>query len=507
MKRFPKYREVRRVALYLRVSTSEQTKGHSLDSQRTELVAWARSQGWEIAKVYEDAGASGTSVEGRTGFQQMIADAQAGSFDAVLVLKVDRFARSMRDATLYRELLNDHGVQIKSRTEPGVGERTPAGFLMGGMSDLWSEFYSVQLSDNVARGMATRARKGLPLGDIPFGYRRTSPDEPPAIVPEEAEAVRRGFERYAAGDQSMLGTADFLNAAGFRPRSKRGRLVFSKATVRGMLENPVYVGDITHHGEVIGRGRHEPIVSRELWEKVQQVRNERARRPQVYGARPKRPYLLSGVAFCSACGSPLWANTTSGGRHNYYRCSSRSRGEDCSDGIFSCRAEHPENELSRLFIRLELPPAWRERVKELVSTGGAGLAVERERQRLNEKIARVRRGLIDGILDDETARAAVREAEATLRALPRVDGASVQAGESLTDIRELWPHMAGGERRDLVRLVLAKVEVDLRTGSVGGLIPKPAFAPLFRVLAEEEDGLISVCNWRPRGDSNPRSPA
>ena len=61
----------------------------------------------------------------------MIADAQAGSFDAVLVLKVDRFARSIRDATLYRELLNDHGVRAKSRTEPGVGERTPAGFLMG----------------------------------------------------------------------------------------------------------------------------------------------------------------------------------------------------------------------------------------------------------------------------------------------------------------------------------------------------------------------------------------
>jgi hypothetical protein len=90
-------------------------------------------------------------------------------------------------------------------------------------------------------------------------------------------------ENHAAGDQSMLDIADSLNAAGFRPRSKRERLVFSKATVRGMLENPVYVGDITHHGDVIGRGRHEPIISRKLWEKVQQVRNERARRPQVYG--------------------------------------------------------------------------------------------------------------------------------------------------------------------------------------------------------------------------------
>ena len=162
--------------------------------------------------------------------------------------------------------------------------------------------------------------------------------------------------------------------------------------------------------------------------------------------------------------------------------------------------------MSGLFARLELPPAWRERVEELVSTGGAGPNVERERQRWEERIVRVPRGLIDGILDNETAKAALREAEAALHALPRLDGASVQAGEGLTGIRELWPHMTGEERRDLVRLVLVKVEIDLRTGSVGGLIPKPTFAPLFRVLAAEEDGLISVCGWRPRGDSNPRSP-
>jgi DNA invertase Pin-like site-specific DNA recombinase len=394
----------------------------------------------------------------------MVADAPSGKFDALLVLKMDRFARSLRDATVYRELLDYHGVEIKSRTEPGVGERTPAGFLMGGMSDLWSEFYSVQLSDNVARGMATRAQKGLPLGDIPFGYRSTSPNEPPVVVPDEAEAIQRAFERYAAGDQSMLDIADFLNVAGFRPRSKGGRLAFSKATVRGMLENPIYVGDITHHGKVIGQGRHAPIVSRELWERVQLVRDERARRPQVYGARARRAYLLSGVAFCSACNSPVWPNTTGGGRNCYYRCSSRSRGDDCPSARTSCRSEPPERELSKLFLRLELPPAWRRRVEELTQAGNHLADVKRERRRLEEKIARIRKGLIDGILDNEMAKAAIQEAQADLAALPKPDGGALKAGEMLTGIQELWPHMTAEERRDLVRLVLAKVEVDLRTG-------------------------------------------
>jgi len=94
-------------------------------------------------------------------------------------------------------------------------------------------------------------------------------------------------------------------------------------------------------------------------------------------------------------------------------------------------------------------------------------------------------------------------AEAALATLREQDDAHIQEAEALTDIHQLWPHMTVEERRDLVRLVLVKVEVDLRTGGVEGLTPKPAFAPLFRVLAEEEDGLISVCDWRPRGGLEP----
>jgi hypothetical protein len=118
---------------------------------------------------------------------------------------------------------------------------------------------------------------------------------------------------------------------------------------------------------------------------------------------------------------------------------------------------------------------------------------------LEEKIGRVRQGLVDGVLDNETAKREVLAAEAALATLREQDDAHIQEAEALTDIHQLWPQMTMEERRDLVRLVLAKVEVDLRTGGVEGLTPKPAFAPLFRVLAEEEDGLISVCNWRPRG--------
>ncbi len=506
MKRRRAYRDIRRVVLYLRVSSDEQVLGHSLDSQSTALIAWAASEGWEVVAIYSDAGVSGTSVERRVEFQRMIAAGQAGTFDAILVLKFDRFARSLRDSTIYRELLRDLGIRLLSRMEPNVGDDTSTGFLMNGQADLYAAYYSIALSENVTRGKATRAAKGLPLGDLPFGYVSIGAQEPPEIVSAEADQVRRCFREYAAGNRSMAELAASLTLAGFHPRSKRGRAVFSKATLSGMLSNPTYVGDITRYGQVVGPGRHYAIIDRELWDAVQRARAERARKPQIYGARPKRPYLLSGIGSCATCGAPLWANTISGGAHNYYRCASRQRGDTCLDGRVGLRAESVEAHIHKLFSHVTLPGAWRSRVAELARTDAMRVDVNAERKHLNAKLARIRQGLIDGVLENDEAKTAMRDVEAALAALRPQNAEAVEAGQVLTDVRELWPRMTDTERRDLVRLVLDGVSVDLRTGDIKAMTPKPAFGCLFAVLGDEEDGLIRVCDWRPRRDSNPRSP-
>lgn len=221
-----------------------------------------------------------------------------------------------------------------------------------------------------------------------------------------------------------------------------------------MLENATYVGDVHRHGEIIGRGRHDAIIDRELWDRVQVVRNDRARRPQVHGARPARPYLLSGVARCADCGSPLWVNTISGGRYHYYRCSSRSRGDDCPSGKGSQRFEWPEEQVSLLFGGSELPDAWQDRVADLVEQDSRSVDRKVERRRWEQRIARVRQGLIDGLLDTATTKKAITEAEAALAKLSETPHASIAAGSMLTDIGELWPHMTDEERHQLVRLIL-----------------------------------------------------
>ena len=259
----------KRVALYLRVSTHEQAKGHSLDSQRDTLREWAEAEGWSVTAVYADPGASGTTVMGRPDFQRMVADAELGEFDAVMVLKLDRFARSRGDSAVYRSRLERAGVALLSYSEPTDGLSRSAALLTNGLHELLAEHYSVELSEKTRAGWRKRAEKGLPSGDVPFGYRSAAPQAPPAIVPEEAEAIRGIFERYAGGSASLDELTNDLNARGFAPRSKRGNTRFGQKTVRGMLANRFYVGDIVYRGEVVALGQHEPIVDRDLFERVQ----------------------------------------------------------------------------------------------------------------------------------------------------------------------------------------------------------------------------------------------
>lgn len=152
-------------------------------------------------------------------------------------------------------------------------------------------------------------------------------------------------------------------------------------------------------------------------------------------------------------------------------------------------------------------------MSELVETAAATPPVNHSK--LDERIARARQGFLSGVLDDATAKAAIADAERELAALPApVSTGAVTAGDALVDVHELWPHMTDDERRDLVRMTVDAVAVDLACGEVRGMLPKEHFAPLFHVMADGDGGIRVadwpsheiVRNWRPRSDSNRRSP-
>lgn len=314
------------------------------------------------------------------------------------------------------------------------------------------------------------------------------------------------FRRYSTGNASLMDLADDLSSRGFRPRSKRGHVTFGQKTIRGMLSNPFYVGDITYHGEVVGPGQHEPIIERDLFEAVQIVRAARARRPQTIANRTSRPYLLRGIARCADCGEQMWANTMRNGRHNYYRCAARLRGRSCSARASGVPADAPDAYVSKLFATWEQPSHW----TELIATPPAVLngpdGADATQNELRCRLQRVRRALIDGVLPYELATEEIRKTETALAKLQETESPPwIDEPNELTDVRDLWPEMTPAERHDLVTAVLEMVVIDSGSGTVKGMLPRPEFVPIFRGAAHEQQSL-SVVTWRPRADSNRRSP-
>ncbi len=493
---------ISRVVIYARVSTQRQTEGASLEEQVRRLEELAARKGWAVVARYIDAGASGRSIAGRAQFQAMLAAAERHEFDAVLVTAMDRFARNMLDSRLTRERLQRLGIAVLDESHPEPPARYDVGrWASDTVFEFGAEFYSQVQSGKVHDGIAGKARRGLHVGDVPFGYRR--PDPRGSLVPDpaEASAVAELYERYATRRYSLADLARWLTTSGHQPHSKRGRTFFTKSGVKEILHNPVYVGDLVSSGEVLP-GLHAPIVGRDLFARVQAVRH------QVYRSRASGAvYLLSGIGRHAECGAPLWANGAHRQRPSWlprYRCGAQQLGLDAHCQRVTAERDAVDAEVSVLFEHLELPPDWREEI------AAASLAIppapsDADRRRLEDRLSTVRRALLDGLVPYAAGAAEIRALERERAALAPLPSSSavLDAGDDLLNMRELWPHMTADERREAVRLVLSMVAVDLRGPAITGLQPREGFAPLFAAMASaggplrvEADGLGVV---RPGG--------
>ena len=485
-----------RVALYLRVSTEEQAKGHSLDSQRDQLSAWAEREGWEVVAAFEDAGATATDATKRPAFQRMVVAASRREFDRVLVKNRSRYARSRVDGPAYEALLNKHGVQVWSLEEPASNEDTPAGFLMKGMADLLAAHYSVDLSFKTTQGKRKRAEKGLTLGDAPFGYRRPDARSPLVVDEREAAAVLHAFERYASGTASMRDIAAELTAAGLHPRSKRGNTVFSKASVERLLANPAYLGHVTYKDEVVVRDAHPAIVPGELFDRAKAVRGRRSHGANVH--HRNREYLLSGLGVCSECGSRLWAAQAKG--VGYYRCSAGQRGLPCVVGMKGAPADEIEQWAAWVALSISLPADWRERI--IAHTAAPIIAPVDPRPALDAKLKRLLSMMAEGVMSFDEGKPAVEETRRQLEACAP-DPPSLTAGEYIDDIQANWLQAGDKERRAMLSRLAAHVVVDVRARRVPKIITVPELDPYLVLIFREYRGDVpAVSAWRPRSASD-----
>lgn len=307
-------------ATYCRYSSHGQTE-QSIEGQLRDNREFAQREGYTIVAEYIDRARTGRS-DNRDDFQRMIADAAKRQFSVVIVWKLDRFARNRYDSAIYKARLKKYGVRVVSAKE-NLND-SPEGIILEGMLESMAEYYSANLSVNVKRGQRETIAKGKFCGgNIPYGYRSVDGK----LLPDESAApiIRYVFEEYAKGTPKKQIIQELTRRG---VKSPHGRPL-TTSSFQGALRNSTYCGDFLFKGQVV-EGCAAPIISREVFDRVQQRLDQSARAPAANKAHVE--YLLRGKAFCGYCGAPMVGESgrsKTGAKFYYYACAAKKKHHTC----------------------------------------------------------------------------------------------------------------------------------------------------------------------------------
>jgi site-specific DNA recombinase len=350
-----------KVAVYARVSSDSQDVDLSISAQVRALVDYAARYGHEVVQEFVDESESGRTAA-RPAFREMIALAKAKSppFEAILVWKLNRFARSRMDSIVYKKLLRDRGIRVISINEPL--DDSPTGHLTEGMIEAIDQFYSENMGEDIKRGLRESARRGFYTSSkAPYGLHkvpvkdgnktryRLEPD------PEESAAghtVRLIFD-MARNSLGCKEIAKALNKEGLRTGTGQR---WGRSTVHKVLTNEAYAGTLVlggRPGHPASRSGVEPvrvenawppIIDRDIFVGIQAAMTEK--KPENTHPRfVTSNFLLSGLLFCS-CGHAMIGRSAKSHRYYYYTCNGNYK-----QGSETCAARNlPKERLEQAVV-------------------------------------------------------------------------------------------------------------------------------------------------------------
>lgn len=416
--------EKRNCVLYLRVSSARQTHtamdvdrdGNSIATQREQTMAKADELHLVVAREFVEPGVSAQTIEKRPVFRQMLAYvSEHPEVGAIIVYSRSRAFRNVEDAMMTRRNLRMLGVKLVS-TKEDFGDSIEAE-AMQTISDTMNELQNRLNGQDIRLKMGHKAKNGGTISRAPLGYLNTRIDvdghqvNSIALDSHRAPLVRQLFERYATGEYTVAALAELMRDQGLsaRPtgRYKTPRPL-KRDTVERILGDPYYAGWIYYDGQLYP-GRHEPLISQSLFDRVQDVLDARSRT----GVRNvNHHHYLKGMLWCARCAAHgrrnrLIYTEAKGGAYTYYGCMGRNS-HLCD--LPYLRVEDVEEAVLRHYSTLYLPEAERE---QLADTLDEELATEetsrrdlvanlnKELTRLDEQSARLLNALMNGLAAEE----------------------------------------------------------------------------------------------------------
>ena len=377
---------------YVRVSTAKQREHSvSLEAQREAIERYAHRNGLVVTEWFSESQTA--AKRGRKEFDRMLRLLRKGKAGGVIVHKIDRSARNLKDWTDFAEL-SDRGVTVHFAAE-ALDLSSRGGRLSADIQAVVAADYIRNLRQEAIKGIRGRYRQGLFPGRAPLGYLDNGGGKVKTVDPVRGPLVREVFERYVTGRYSLETLVRLMTRRGLT--NTRGGAI-TKNVLSSVLNNPFYTGLIVvkRTGETY-EGKHEPLVSRSLFDAVQAILSGKRQRVDS-----RHEYTFTRLLRCGGCGYRLVAERQKG--HVYYRCHTSTCATKCA------REEQVDGAILSALVKASLTEAegavYLETLQVVLSQQRSiaeerRQALELELQKTSERLSRLADLLLDGVLSEE----------------------------------------------------------------------------------------------------------
>ena len=331
----------RKFFIYTRKSTdTEDRQVRSISDQLAELKELALKEQIEVVDIFVEKQTA--KAPGRPVFNEMLLRIEANEASGILAWHPDRLARNSVDGGKIIYLL-DTGKIAELKFPTFWCDTTPQGKFMLSIAFSQSKYYVDNLSENIKRGHRNKVKDGIWPQMSPLGYVNV---KGAGIVPDEniAPLIKKTFEAYATGNFTLRQLHDKFNALGL---SRKNGKVLSVSNYQQILRNPIFTGLMRYGGEIY-EGKHEPIITKKLFDTVQEVMSRKSK-PHSKGLKP---YIYRGFFRCGECGCFITTEQQKG--HNYLRCTKRKN--PCTQKYV--REEIITSEIKENIKKVSLSSAW-----------------------------------------------------------------------------------------------------------------------------------------------------
>ncbi len=356
--------------LYARKSTdTEEKQVLSIEAQLTELRLFAKKENLTIKEELTEKMSAKTP--GRPIFNQMIERIEGGEAQGIIAWHPDRLARNSVDGGRIIYLLDSQKLQyLKFPTF--WFDNTPQGKFMMSIAFGQSKYYIDNLAENIKRGFRQKLRRGEWPSKAPFGYNNDRALRKVVLDPNVAPFIKKLFETYASDKVSLLQLKQLAPQWGLLSFSGRE---LEKQEIHRILTNPFYYG-LMKYSEEYSEGNHEPIVTKDLFDRVQVLLSKPCKPRKI----KKHRFPLIGLAVCYSCGYSVTAERKKG--HTYYHCT--KKGPECHEPFV--REELLAAQMRKMIEQVTLPDSLYQKllsewVKERNKTGSPVRLLKDERKK------------------------------------------------------------------------------------------------------------------------------